>query len=168
MALSFMPSADMTIDVVVSVDPSVKASPEQWRAYMETGDVTELEACEGATLFTLKALSPSEREQAEVKAGAYTRSELGRMLWVEAPDDLKAKARWHHELSEDEREALAMYQHYLNQVFVEMVRASLIKIDGEPAEGRVDAIKPESHRLAVISELVQHIQRISLLGLRGK
>ena len=101
MALSFMPSADMTIDVVVSVDPSVKASPEQWRAYMETGDVKELEAYEGATLFTLKALSPSEREQAEVKAGAYTRSELGRMLWVEAPDDLKAKARWHHELSED-------------------------------------------------------------------
>jgi hypothetical protein len=29
-------------------------------------------------------------------------------------------------------------------------------------------IKPESHRLAVISELVQHIQRMSLLGLRGK
>jgi hypothetical protein len=35
---------------------------------------------------------------------------LGGCLWVEAPDDLKAKARWHHELSEDEREALAMYQ----------------------------------------------------------
>jgi hypothetical protein len=33
---------------------------------------------QGATMFTLKALSPQEREEAEVRAGAYTRSELGR------------------------------------------------------------------------------------------
>ena len=42
--------------------------------------------------FTLKALSPAEREQAEIRAGAMTRSELGRLLWSEAPDDPREKA----------------------------------------------------------------------------
>ena len=168
MALSFMPDADMTLEVVVTCDPSVIASPDQAKAYMLTGDLGELESYEGATIFTLKALSPAERESAEVKAGAYVRSELGRLLWTEAPDDQREKARWHHNLTEDEREALAMYQSYLNKVFVEMVEAALTLIDGEPAKGKLELIKPEAHRLAVITELVQHIQRMSLLGQRGK
>ena len=168
MALSFLPDADLTLDVVVTCDPAVVATDEQAQAYLLSGDMNDLGGYEGATIFTLKALSPSDREAAEVKAGAYTRSELGRMLWVEAPEEPKAKARWHHELAEDEREALASYQAYLNRVFVEMVRVALISIDGEPAEGKLDLIKPEAHRLQVISELVQHIQRMSLLGQRGK
>lgn len=168
MALSFLPDADLTLDVVVTCDPAVVATDEQAEAYLLSGDVNDLGGYEGATIFTLKALSPSDREAAEVKAGAYTRSELGRMLWVEAPEEPKAKARWHHELAEDEREALALYQSYLNKVFVEMVNVALIKIDGEEAKGKVDLIKPESHRLQVISELVQHIQRMSLLGQAGK
>ena len=168
MALSFMPSSHMTLEVVVSCDPSVIASPEQIKAYMNTGDLKELEAYEGATIFELKALSPAEREEAEVKAGAYVRSELGRLLWSEAPEDSRQKARWHHELTEDEREALALYQQYLNRVFIEMVGLALIKIDGESAEGKIDLIKPEAHRLSVITELVQHVQRMSLLGHRGK
>lgn len=168
MALSFMPDADMTLDVVVTCDPSVIASPDQVSAYMVTGDLNMLESYEGATIFTLKALSPNERETAEVKAGAYVRSELGRLLWTEAPADPQEKARWHHNLTEDEREALARYQRYLNNVFLEMVEASLTAIDGEPAKGKLALIKPEAHRLAVITELVQHIQRMSLLGERGK
>ena len=168
MALSFLPDADLTLDVVVTCDPAVVATDEQAQAYLLSGDVNDLGGHEGATIFTLKALSPSDREAAEVKAGAYTRSELGRMLWVEAPEEPKAKARWHHELAEDEREALALYQSYLNKVFVEMVEAALTLIDGEPAKGKLNLIKPEAHRLAVITELVQHIQRMSLLGDRGK
>jgi hypothetical protein len=146
----------------------VVATEEQAQAYLVSGDMNDLGGYEGATIFTLKALSPSDRETAEVKAGAYTRSELGRMLWVDAPDEPKTKARWHHELAEDEREALALYQAYLNNVFMEMVNVALIKIDGEEATGKIDLIKPESHRLTVISELVQHIQRMSLLGRAGK
>lgn len=168
MAISFLPDADLTLDVVVTCDPAVVATPEQVSAYMTSGEPSDLGGIEGATVFTLKALSPSDRETAEVKAGAYTRSELGRLLWLEAPDDERVKARWHHELADDEREALASYQGYLNRVFVEMVRVALISIDGEPAEGRLDLIKPEAHRLQVISELVTHIQRMSLLGQRGK
>jgi hypothetical protein len=168
MALSFLPDSDLTLDVVVTCDPAVVATEEQAQAYLVSGDMNELGGYEGATIFTLKALSPSDRETAEVKAGAYTRSELGRMLWVDAPDEPKTKARWHHELAEDEREALALYQAYLNNVFMEMVNVALIKIDGEEATGKIDLIKPESHRLTVISELVQHIQRMSLLGRAGK
>lgn len=168
MALSFLPDSDMTIEVVVSCDPAVKCSPEQYSKYIETGDLSALESYEGATLFKLRALSPSDREQAEVKAGAYTRSELGRILWLDAPSDDREKARWHHALAPDEREALAMYQGYLSRVFVEMVNVSLVEIDGEQASDMIDRIKPESHRLQVISELVQHIQRISLLGVAGK
>lgn len=168
MALTFLPDSDLTIDVVVTCDPSVTATPEQVDAYLESGEPSDLGGVEGATVFTLKALSPSDREAAEVKAGAYTRSELGRLLWLESPDEERAKARWHHALEEDERAALASYQAYLNSVFVEMVKASLISIDGEPAEGKLDLIKPETHRLQVIGELVKHIQRISLLGVRGK
>ena len=168
MALSFLPDSELTIEVVVTCDPAVTCSPEQMQAYLEAGELSALEAHEGATRFKIKALSPSDREQAEVRAGAYTRSELGRILWLDAPSDEREKARWHHELAEDEREALASYQAYLSRVFVEMVRVSLVEIDDQPAGDMIDRIKPEAHRLQVISELVQHIQRISLLGISGK
>jgi len=50
-----------------------------------------------------------------------------------------------------------------------MIRASLTHINGEEASvEQVDMIRPDSDRLTVISELVLHIQRISLLGVEGK
>ena len=170
MALSFVSNSDYTIDVVVTVDPSVQASAEERASYLSSGDTDDLQSVDAeATRFTLKALSPSEREDAEQRAGAYTRSELGRLLWVEAPADMHERARWHHELSDDERSAMADYQAYLNRVYVEMVSASLTHIDGEPATlEQVQMIRPDDQRAATISELVMHIQRISLLGDRGK
>lgn len=172
MAFSFMPSSTMTLDVVVTCDPAVVATPEQAAAYLESGDIGKLGGHEGATMFTLKALSPQEREEAEVRAGAYTRSELGRLLWVEAPDELRARAAWHHALNEDERAALASYQAYINRVFVEMVKAALIMIDERPVSksgpNPLDDIRPEAHRVQVIAELTRHVQRMSLLGQSGK
>jgi len=170
MALSFLTSSEQTIDVVTTVDPAVEASPDQVSIYLETGDQSKLNIVgNDATTFTLKALSPVEREEAECRAGALTRSELGRLLWSEAPDDAEEKARWHHALTPEDRSAMSDYQQYLNRVYIEMIRSSLVSIDGE--QGNVEMIqqiRPESHRVQVISELVLHIQRISLLGIEGK
>ena len=66
MALSFLTSSDATIEVVVSCDPEVKADSESVSKYLQTGNLDELENIGNATKFTLKALSPSEREAAEV------------------------------------------------------------------------------------------------------
>lgn len=172
MAFSFVPSSTMVLDVVVTCDPAVTASAEQATAYLDSGDLGTLSGYEGATVFTLKALSPQEREEAEVRAGAYTRSELGRLLWVEAPEELRARAAWHHALHEDERAALASYQAYINRVFIEMVKAALIMIDERPIPKQgpnpLDDIRPEAHRVQVIAELTRHVQRMSLLGQSGK
>ena len=101
--------------------------------------------------------------------GAYTRSELGRVLWVEAPTDLRDKARWHHELPIDEREAYADYEAYISRVYVEMIRESLVSINGEPATvDMIQRIRPDSMRITTITELVLHIQRVSLTGDQGK
>jgi len=170
MALNFLTSSKQTIDVVVTCDSEVSSTTEQRSAYLSSGDLGDLgEVGENATRFTIKALSPSEREEAEVKAGAYSRSELGRMLWLEAPNDPKEKARWHHNLEDDERVSMADYQAYLSRVYLQMIRARLSHINGEEASvEQVDMIRPDSDRLTVISELVLHIQRISLLGVEGK
>jgi len=170
MALNFLTSSKQTIDVVVTCDSEVSSTTEQRSAYLSSGDLGDLgEVGANATRFTIKALSPSEREEAEVKAGAYSRSELGRMLWLEAPNDPKEKARWHHNLEDSERVSMADYQAYLSRVYLEMIRASLTHINGEEASvEQVDMIRPDSDRLTVISELVLHIQRISLLGVEGK
>ena len=169
MALSFLTSTEITVEVVVTCDPMVTCTPEQRAKYLLTGKLDDLGGVDGATRFTLKALGPSEREAAEVRAGAYTRSELGRLLWVEAPDETRERAKWHHELSEDEREAMADYQSYLNRVYIEMVSASLQAIDDEPATiDQIQLIRPDDHRVQTISELVTHVQRLSLLGEEGK
>ena len=169
MGLSFLTSSEQTLEVVVTCDPSVECTDEERSKYLDTGDMLLLKIGDGATTFTLKALSPAEREQAEIKAGAMTRSELGRLLWSEAPDDLRDKAKWHHKLSDDEREAMSQYQQYLNNVYNEMIRASLVSIDDVDATlEQLQMIRPESHRVLTISELVLHIQRISLLGDQGK
>ncbi len=169
MALNFLPSSEMTLNVVATCDPSVICSDDQRVAYMSSASLDDLESYEGATILTIKALSPREREEAEVKAGAYTRSELGRVLWASSPDGIDEKARWHHELEEDERRAYGEYQGYIQRVYIEMIKSSLIKIDGEDASWEmIDNIRPDSYRLQVISELVIHIQRSSLLGTRPK
>ena len=169
MALSFLTSSEQTQEVVVTCDPEVTASAEQRSAYLETGDLSALGEVGEATRFTLKALSPSEREDAEARAGALTRSELGRLLWAEAPTAERERAEWHHALSDDERSAMADYQAYLNRVYREMISSSLTLIDGEEADAeQLQLIRPEVHRIQTVSELVMHIQRISLLGVEGK
>ena len=170
MALSFLTNADHTVEVVVTCDPEVEADESQRSAYIQSGDLSELgSVSDQATRFTLKALSPSEREDAEVRAGALRRSELGRLLWSEAPIDSAERARWHHALTDDEREAMSGYNSYINRVYVEMLRASLQLIDGEEASvDQLELIRPDSHRTNTISDLVVHVQRISLLGDQGK
>jgi len=170
MALSFLTNADHTVEVVVTCDPEVEADESQRSAYIQSGDLSALgSVSEQATRFTLKALSPSEREDAEVRAGALRRSELGRLLWSEAPIDSAERARWHHALTDDEREAMSGYNSYINRVYVEMLRASLQLIDGEETSvDQLELIRPDSHRTDTISQLVLHVQRISLLGDQGK
>lgn len=169
MALSFLTSSEQTQEVVVTCDPEVTASAEQRSAYLESGDLSALGEVGEATRFTLKALSPSEREDAEARAGALIRSELGRLLWTEAPIEERERAEWHHALTDDERKAMSDYQAYLNRVYQEMINSSLILIDGEEADAeQLQLIRPEAHRIQTVSELVLHIQRISLLGIEGK
>ena len=168
MALNFSLSADIHHDVVVTCDPAVICDDEQRSKYLESGDISHLQAA-GATVFTIHALSPSQRENAAITAGAYTRSELGRMLWAESPDEIKERARWHHNLNDDERSALAEYQAYISRCYVEMISEALISIDGQDATiDQIQKIKPESHRLQTITELVQHVQRLSLVSDSGK
>ena len=170
MALHFLTSSNESIEVVVTCDSSVEATEEQRNDYLNSGSLDDLgNVGEDATKFKLKALSPSEREEAEVRAGAYTRSELGRLLWVEAPTEPKARAVWHHGLTDDEREAMSDYNAYLQRVYIEMIIGSLTHINGEEATmSMVNKIRPDSNRIQTISELVMHIQRISLLGIEGK
>ena len=170
MALSFLTNADHTIEVVVTCDPEVDADEPQRSAYLQSGELEELGSVgDDATRFTLKALSPSEREDAEVRAVALRRSELGRLLWSEAPADSSERARWHHALTDDEREAMSGYNAYINRVYVEMLRASLQLIDGEQASvDQLNLIRPDSHRTETISQLVLHVQRVSLLDDSGK
>lgn len=168
MAISFLTSTEVEVDVYLTMDESIELTEEQRSTYLSKG-VFEGKVKERATVFKLKALSPSDREEAEVRAGSYTRSELGRILWIESPTDDKEKATWHHSLSDEEKQALGSYQAYLNRVYVEMIRSSLVSIDGKEASvDQIQMIRPESHRVQAITELVLHIQRLSLLGDSGK
>jgi hypothetical protein len=64
---------------------------------------------------------------------------------------------------------MADYNAYINRVYIEMLRSSLKLIDGEPAiVEQLSLIRPDSHRTQTTSELVLHVQRISLLGDSGK
>ena len=168
MPISFLTDASSTVDVFLSFDSSIELTSEQKNEYLTKGIFNGI-AREDATKFTLKALSPSEREEAEIKAGSFTRSELGRFLWMESPSEDKEKALWHHQLTEEEKQAFASYQAYINNVYLEMIQASLQSVDGEPATlETIQSIRPESHRVQAITELVLHIQRISLVGDSGK
>ena len=64
---------------------------------------------------------------------------------------------------------MADYNSYINRVYAEMIRSSLKSIDGDEANAdQLQLIRPDSHRTETISELVLHVQRISLLGDQGK
>lgn len=170
MAINFLTSTNTTFEVVITADMSVTCTDDQRGQYLNTGDMGVLEDVgKEATVFTLRPLGPAEREQAEIRAGAYSRSELGRLLWVEAPNDPREKARWHHNLPVDEREAYADYEAYISRVYIEMIRESLVSIDGEPGTiEMIQQIRPDSMRVTTITELVLHIQRASLVGDSGK
>lgn len=170
MAINFLTSTNTTFDVVVTADMSVTCTDDQRGQYLNTGDMGVLEDVgKEATVFTLRPLGPAEREQAEIRAGAYSRSELGRLLWVEAPNDPREKARWHHKLPIDEREAYADYEAYISRVYLEMIRESLVSIDGQPGTiEMIQQIRPDGMRVTTITELVLHIQRASLVGDEGK
>jgi hypothetical protein len=169
--LSFSTSANTKIEVVITCDNAVNLNDEEKLAYLK-GDrsVLKIHPDKQPTYFIIKALSPVEREEAEIKAGAYTRSELGRLLFIEQPSDLIERANWQHNLSENKKKAFAEYNAYLNRVYQEMIKASVVEIKG--VEGNVwdliQSIKPDAIRLQTISELVTHISTLSLLGDSGK
>jgi len=69
----------------------------------------------------------------------------------------------------DEREAYADYEAYISRVYIEMIRESLVSIDGEPGTiEMIQQIRPDGMRVTTITELVLHIQRASLVGDSGK
>ncbi len=71
MAFIFSTSTDQTVEVVSTVDPSVIGTEEAKVEYLSTRDESLFDSTEGATRFTLRALSPQAREDAE----AYYRGE---------------------------------------------------------------------------------------------
>jgi hypothetical protein len=171
MALYFSTTTDIEYSIVITCDKALDMSFEEMTSYLQ-GDLDRLKIKEGQTptYFKIKPLSPSDREDIEVKAGAYTRSELGRMLYIEQPDDPKEKAYWHDKLSDEERSTLAQYQAYLNRVYVETAKKAVVKIEGYEGKAwdAIQSIKPDNHRIQTIAEIIAHVQRISLLGPEGK
>ena len=170
MAFHFSTSADQTYQVVSTVDPSVLGTDAAKIEYLSSRDESLLDSTEGATRFNLRALSPQAREQAEVRAGAYSRSELGRQLFMEQPDELRERARWHHDLAPDERQALGEYVGYLDRVYREMLSVALVSVEGHDGDALelIDAIRPDHHRQVLMGELVAHVQALSLLPIEGK
>ena len=169
MALHFSTSTNDHFTIVITCDTAITFDDESKAKYFNTGDLSLLDISEDATYITLKPLGPQERERAEIRAGAFTRSELGKLLWSEAPSNKHEHARWHHALTEDEREAIANYEAYISRSYVEYVNESLISINNEPATiAMINNIRPEHMRITTITEIVLHLQRVSLLGDVGK
>ena len=166
MALRFSNTADIKLEVVITSDESVTCTPEQAQAYLTEGDKSGFIIGDDATVFIIKPLTLEERERAEVRAGAHTRSELGRFLHDQKPSENEEFARWHHDLRDDEREALGKYQAYLNKCYYEIVRSGLVEIKGHEGDAyeALMTISPEAVKVASLMELVCHIQRLSLLS----
>lgn len=169
--LKFSTTTNIEIKIVVSCDNALDMTSAEISAYLQGDfDSLKIKQDQAPTYFFIKPLSPADREEIEIKAGAYTRSELGRMIYLEQPDDLKKKAYWHDALSDQEKSALAQYQAYLNRVYVETAKKALVKIEGVDCDPwqAIQSIKPDHHRIQAIAEIVAHTQRISLLGDEGK
>lgn len=171
MALHFLTSTSQTFDVYITCDPSVKASDENKRKYLKSRDASLLEVDENATVVTLKALGPAEREAAEIRAGAFTRDELGKFLYYEyiSISDAYERAEYHHKLDESERIALAKYEQYTNNVALETIREGLVSLNGEPVNlDMIQAIRPNAVRIQTITEIFNHIITASNIGDVGK
>jgi hypothetical protein len=170
MALHFSTSSSLEHKVVISIDPALDMTSEEFSVYLKNGGDYKCLENQEPTVFVVKALSPKQREAAEVAAGAYKRSELGRYLHATEPSTTKEKAEWHNNLSDAEKQAYFDYGQYINRVYEEMIKVACVRIEG--VEGNpidlIQNIKPEAHRISTITELVIHIQRLSLLGDQGK
>ena len=169
--LKFSTTTTIEIKIAVSCDPALDMTSAEITAYLQGDfDSLKIKQDQAPTYFFIKPLSPSDREEIEIKAGAYTRSELGRMLYLDQPEDAKKKAYWHDALSDQEKSALAQYQAYLNRVYVETAKKAIVKIEGYEGNSwdAIQSIKPDIHRLQTIAEIVTHTQRLSLLGDEGK
>jgi hypothetical protein len=166
--ISFNTSTRHTFKIVVSTDSSVQMTEEQKKNYFNTGNLDDIQVDQNASWFTLRTLSIADREQAEIKAGAFTRSELGKLLWVEAPNDTRDKAVWHNRLSDEEKEALAKYEKYLDRSYLEYAKASLVAINDEEVNSDIlDNLSP-ADKSNVIYEMVIHLTRESTLSEAGK
>lgn len=170
MALYFSTTTDIEYDIVITCDSALDMTDEEKSGYLKTGEGLKVKEGMTPTYFKLKPLSPKDREIAETKAGAYTRSELGRILWTEEPNGYKEKAYWRENLNDVEKKALSSYEKYLSNVYEEMVKAgvkSIVGVNGDVWD-IIDSIRPDVDRVRTISELVLHIQRLSLLSNEGK
>lgn len=170
MALHFSTTTDVLFDVVISCDSSLDMTQDEKNEYLKKGGDIKIKEGQTPTYFVIKPMGPKERENAEVRAGAYTRSELGRILWVDEPNDVKEKAYWRENLTDLEKNALSSYEQYINRVYDEMIRESVKEIKGIKGDvvTLIQNIRPESDRVRTVSELIIHIQRLSLLGSEGK
>jgi hypothetical protein len=169
--LKFSTTTTIEIKIAVSCDPALDMTPAEISAYLQGDfDSLKIKQDQAPTYFFIKPLSPADREEIEIKAGAYTRSELGRMIYLDQPDDQKERAYWHDALSDQEKNAFAQYQSYLNRVYAETAKKALVKIEGfdGSAWDAIQSIKPDAHRILTIAEIVAHTQRLSLLGDSGK
>tara|TARA_Y100000592_G_scaffold9199_2_gene12871 strand:+ start:14733 stop:15248 length:516 start_codon:yes stop_codon:yes gene_type:complete len=170
--LNFSTTTKTHFNIVLSCDTSVNMTEDQKNKYLETGSLEGIEVSNDVSWITLRPLSLQDREQAEIKAGSFKKSELGRMLWSEYHDikNLKDRAYYHDKLSEFEREAIAKYDQYLNECYKELVKASLVSINDKPAlfEETINILSPESSRVSAITEIVIHVTRESTLNNLGK
>lgn len=170
MALFFSTTTDIQYEVAITCDPALDMNEDEKASYLRTGEGLKIKQDQVPTYFVIKPLSPKDRENAELKAGAYTRSELGRILWSEEPNDYKEKAYWRENLNDMEKKALANYERYISNVYEQMIKASVIAIKGVDGDvwENIEKIRPDQYRVRTISELVLHTQRISLVSQEGK
>ena len=170
MAFTFATSANYELDVVCISDPVLEDVDQETKdKYLETTDMSLFADVEGLTVFRVRALSHQDREEAEIRAGAYQRTELGRVLNWQAPTDEVEQAKWFDNLTAHEQESFHKYIKYLKNVNEEIIQQSLVSIDGQRASlNEINLIRPDSLRSQVFNELTLHIRRISLLDLEQK
>lgn len=170
MAFTFATSANYELDVVCISDPALEDVDQEIKdKYLETTDMSLFADINGLTVFRIRALSHQDREEAEIRAGAYQRTELGRVLNWQAPSDEVEQAKWFDNLTAHEQESFHKYIKYLKNVNEEIIQQSLVSIDGQRASlNEINLIRPDSLRSQVFNELTLHIRRISLLDLEQK
>lgn len=170
MALFFSTTTDVHFDIAITCDSALDMTQDEKNIYLKSGEGLKTFEGQTPTYFVIKPMSPKDRENVEIKAGAFTRSELGRMLWSEEPMDIREKAYWRENLSDMEKKAISSYEQYINKVYEEMIKSSVIKIKDltiDPWDA-IQQIRPDADRIRTITELVLQIQRLSLLSNQGK